>query len=72
MLCHRKGMELDSVVSTAALGILSEHAWNADCLCTGLAWEAVGAQKARAGQVWQECLSVAVLKVQVPYLVTSC
>lgn len=63
-------MELNSVASTAALGILSEHAWNADCLCTGLAWEALWAWKARAGQVYQECLSVAVFKVQVPCLVT--
>lgn len=60
-------MKLES--AAAALGILSEHAWNADCLCTGLASEATQAPKARAGQEQQEWLRVGVFKVQVPYLV---
>lgn len=65
--CHKKWMELDSVASSAAL-VPSGHAWNADCLFTGLAWEAMEAQKGRAGRVWQECPSAAHSKCRSPVL----
>lgn len=60
-------MELDCVAGTGALNSISERAWVAVCLCTGLGGS-VSSEKARAGKVWQEFPSVAV--EQMPYLVT--